>query len=70
MAHPENESKEYDKQASTEDARRSFGDLVNRVGFGGERIVITRHGKPIAALVSMKDFDTLAPTTDHEVAGV
>src|SRR6266849_3750370 len=40
-------------------ARAEFADLVNRVVFGGERVVLTRHGKPIAALVSAADLDRL-----------
>jgi len=40
-------------------ARAEFADLVNRVVYGGERVVLTRHGKPIAALVSAADLARL-----------
>jgi prevent-host-death family protein len=40
-------------------ARAEFADLVNRVVYGGERIVVTRHGKPIAALVPAADLERL-----------
>ncbi|MEV6970021.1 type II toxin-antitoxin system Phd/YefM family antitoxin [Hamadaea sp. NPDC051192] len=40
-------------------ARAEFADLVNRVVYGGERVVVTRHGKPIVALVSAEDLDRL-----------
>jgi prevent-host-death family protein len=40
-------------------ARAEFADLVNRVVYGGERVVLTRHGKPIAALVSAADLGRL-----------
>lgn len=33
------------------EARAQFSELVNRVGFGKERIILTRHGKPLVALV-------------------
>jgi prevent-host-death family protein len=33
------------------EARAEFADLINRVGYGGERVIITRHGKPLVALV-------------------
>lgn len=33
------------------EARAQFSELINRVGFGKERIVLTRHGKPLVALV-------------------
>ncbi len=40
-------------------ARADFAELVNRVVYGGERIVVTRHGKPLAALVSAADLQRL-----------
>lgn len=40
-------------------AKRSFGELLARAGFGKERIAITRHGKKIAALVSAQDLERL-----------
>jgi len=32
------------------DAKSRFSELVNRVAYGGERIVITKRGKPVAIL--------------------
>ena len=32
------------------EARAQFAELVNRVGYGGEEIVLTRHGKALGAL--------------------
>jgi prevent-host-death family protein len=40
-------------------ARAALADLINRVVYGGERVVLTRHGKPIAALVSAADLRCL-----------
>jgi prevent-host-death family protein len=40
--------------------KRDISDLVNRVAYGGERIVLTCRGKPKAALVSMEDYERLA----------
>jgi prevent-host-death family protein len=34
-----------------EDARAKFGDLVDRARLAGETTVITRYGKPVAAIV-------------------
>lgn len=42
-----------------DEARANLGDLLNRAGFLGERIVITRHDKGVAALVSMTDLARL-----------
>ncbi len=33
------------------EARDQLGDLVNGAAYGDERIVLTRHGRPVAALV-------------------
>ncbi len=35
---------------SVAEAKRRFSELIERVG-GGERFVVTRHGKPVIALV-------------------
>ncbi|MFR9792487.1 type II toxin-antitoxin system Phd/YefM family antitoxin [Streptomyces sp. MB22_4] len=40
-------------------ARAELADLINRVVYGGERVVVTRHGKPLAALVSAADLARL-----------
>jgi prevent-host-death family protein len=46
-------------EATADDVRRAFGDFLSRAGFGNERIVIVRHGKQIAALVGIADFDRI-----------
>ncbi|GIH28399.1 antitoxin [Acrocarpospora phusangensis] len=45
-------------------ARAVFAELVNRVVYGGERIVMTRHGKPLVALVSAADLERLQAQED------
>ena len=39
--------------------KRDISDLVNRVAYGGERIVLTSRGKPKAAIVSIEDYQRL-----------
>jgi prevent-host-death family protein len=39
--------------------KRDISELVNRVAYGGERIVLTSRGKPKAALVSIPDYERL-----------
>lgn len=46
-------------QIPADEARQSLGDLIDRAGFLGERILITRHGKPVVALVSISDVQRL-----------
>jgi prevent-host-death family protein len=40
-------------------ARAALADLINRVVYGSERVVVTRHGKPLVALVSAADLERL-----------
>ncbi|GAA2285363.1 antitoxin [Streptomyces ruber] len=40
-------------------ARAELADLINRVVYGGEHVVVTRHGKPLVALVSAADLERL-----------
>ncbi|AWT41762.1 MULTISPECIES: type II toxin-antitoxin system Phd/YefM family antitoxin [Streptomyces] len=40
-------------------ARAELADLINQVVYGGERVVVTRHGKPLVALVSADDLRRL-----------
>ena len=39
--------------------KRDISDLVNRVAYGGERIVLTSKGKPKAAIGSIEDYQRL-----------
>jgi prevent-host-death family protein len=41
------------------EARQDLADLVNRAAYRGERVRVTRRGKPIAAIVPMEDVDFL-----------
>jgi prevent-host-death family protein len=45
-------------------ARAELADLINRVVYGGERVVVTRHGKPLVALVSADDLRRLEETAE------
>ena len=42
---------------STADARKKFADIVNKVAYGKESIVLTRRGQEIAALVSIEELE-------------
>jgi prevent-host-death family protein len=35
--------------------RAGLGDAINRAAYGGERIILERRGKPVAAVVSVAD---------------
>jgi prevent-host-death family protein len=47
------------EHVSTAEARNRLADLINRAAFGQERIVLTRRGKPVAALVPVEDMEWL-----------
>lgn len=40
-----------DKCINVAEAKRRFSELIGRVSFGGERIVISKRGKPVAVLL-------------------
>ena len=39
-------------------------DVLRRAEYGGERVVVERHGKPVAAIVSIDDLRRLEATDD------
>jgi prevent-host-death family protein len=41
------------------DAREQFADLMGRVAYGGERIIVQRRGKPMMAWISLEDLGRL-----------
>lgn len=43
-------------QVSVKEVRGNLAELFNRVVYGGERIIIIRHNKPVAAMISIDDL--------------
>jgi len=50
---------------STAEARKNFADIVNKVAYGKEPIVLTRRGHEVAALVSMDELGLLRQIEDY-----
>ncbi len=50
---------------STADARKNFADIVNKVAYGKESIILTRRGQDIAALVSIDELELLQQIEDY-----
>lgn len=46
-------------------ARENLADTINRVKYKGERVVLNRRGKAIAALVSLEDLALLEKLEDR-----
>ena len=44
---------------STVDARERLSDVINRAAYGGERVVLMRRGRALAAIVPMQDVERL-----------
>ena len=45
--------------------RANLADIINRVAYGGERIVLERRSKPVVAVVSMEDLELLQTLEDR-----
>jgi prevent-host-death family protein len=52
-------------KVTTVDARQQFSDIVNRSACGKERIVLTRRGKNVVALVPIEDLNLLEELEDR-----
>ncbi len=49
-----------------EQLRLNIADTVNRAAFGRERVIVERHGKPVAAIVPVDDLELLEELEDRE----
>jgi prevent-host-death family protein len=62
------------KNITTAEARKNMSELLNRAAYGGERFVVTRHGKELVAIVPLEDatlldrLKTLLEARDFEAA--
>lgn len=53
------------REATAMTVRQHLGDLLNEVRYRRGRIVITRAGKPIAALVDIETFERLRKSDEE-----
>lgn len=49
---------------NTTDAKEQFTDLVNRVIHDKERIILTRRGKDVAAIIHIDDLNLILESQD------
>ncbi|CAN5671809.1 hypothetical protein BH24ACT21_BH24ACT21_10440 [soil metagenome] len=54
------------ESVGTHEAKTHLSEYLNRVHYRGERIVIERHGKPVAALVGMEDLERLEEPSESD----
>lgn len=52
-------------QVGIKEIRDNLADALNRVAYAGERVVLARRGKGVAALVSMDDLALLEKLEDE-----
>ena len=50
---------------TTAAARKNFADIVNKVAYGKESVILTRRGKKIAALISIDELELLQKIEDY-----
>jgi len=53
------------KSLSTAAARDNFAEMVNRAAYGGERVLVSRRGKPLAAIVPLVDIEAMEALEDE-----
>lgn len=46
------------KTVTAKYARQNFAEILNEVHFGRKKILVTRSGKPLVVLVSMKEYES------------
>ena len=46
-------------------ARKTLSDVVSHVAFGGERVVLSRNGKDLVAIVSMEIYRRIEAAEDR-----
>jgi prevent-host-death family protein len=52
-------------KSNARNLRANLGEYLGKVRYGSERVTVTSHGKPVAAIVSMKDLELLERIEDE-----
>ena len=53
------------RKVTSSAARNEFAELVNRAAYGGERVIVHRRKKPVAAVVPLADLELLERLEDR-----
>lgn len=53
------------KKMNASETRATLADTINRVAYGGERVVLRRHGKDLAAVIPIDDLKLLQALEDQ-----
>jgi prevent-host-death family protein len=57
--HYEHQGENMNQSMSVVEARRSFSEVIARVAFGKQRIIVERKGKPLVAVIAFEDLHRL-----------
>jgi prevent-host-death family protein len=52
-------------EVGVHEIRANLAEVINRVAYGGERVILERRSKPVLALVSMEDLELLNALEDR-----
>ena len=52
-------------EVGVHEIRANLADVINRVAYGGERVILERRKKPVLALISMEDLELLTALEDR-----
>lgn len=55
---------------TTVEARDNFSELINQAAYGNQRIVLTRRGKPLVAVIPLDDLSALEATKNPSQAEI
>jgi prevent-host-death family protein len=58
-------TKDDGSEVPSSEARDRFSELLSRAAFGGERIILTRRGKGLAALIPLEDLELIEKVEDQ-----
>ena len=50
---------------TTKELRAGLAEILNRVAYGGDQVVVTRHGKPFVAIVATYDLQACNALEDY-----
>lgn len=53
------------ERMSAAEVRKELSETLNRVAYGGDRVVIQRRGRDVAALISLEDLEFLERIEDQ-----
>ncbi len=53
------------RKIASSTARSEFADIINRAAYAGERVIVNRRKKPVAAVVPLSDLKLLEQLEDR-----